>query len=140
MKRIVAIALVAFAGTLGAGPVFAQAHAVYATIPFTFSVDNKQLPPGTYTIVPISDSAIEIENPSIHLAILTQAVPESSRATSCNLVFNKYAGQYFLRQVAGGNFALNADLPLTRSEKRAHSQETMASNQSHISVPATTGF
>lgn len=139
MKRITAIALFAVACTLGAGHALAQARAVRATMPFDFTVGNKLLPAGTYTIIPVSDDAIEIQNSNTHFAILSTATPDSELKTGCNLVFDKYADRYFLREVAGGANAFQVDLPSTKSEEKARSVQTMARNQSQVVVAASEG-
>ena len=50
MKRITAIALFAIASFAVADKSFAQGPTVQATVPFDFTVGNKLLPAGTYTI------------------------------------------------------------------------------------------
>src|ERR1700743_433439 len=50
MKRITAIALLAIANLAVAGTSFAQSKTVQAKVPFDFTVGNKLLPSGTYTI------------------------------------------------------------------------------------------
>ena len=50
MKHITAIALFIAATVITAGKAIAQDYAVRATIPFSFSVNGKQLPAGNYTL------------------------------------------------------------------------------------------
>jgi hypothetical protein len=140
MKRITAIALFAAAAGLAAGNLFAQAHAVKATMPFGFTVGDKLLAPGTYTVTPVSDDVIAIQNNDSHFLLLNQTSPDSRQLPNgAALVFDKYQNQYFLREVLGGPFALNVDLPSTKSERRARTMETMAHNQSQVSIPASEG-
>ena len=136
MKRIATIALFTVASTLGAGHAFAQAREVRATMPFDFTVGSKLLPAGTYTIIPLSDNAIEIRNSATHLAILSVAFPKGEPAKSCELVFDKYADQYFLREVAGGPSNLNMDLPATKAEKNAGFLEAKVNNPSQVLIAA----
>jgi hypothetical protein len=56
MKRITAIALFILAGLVSAGNVLAQDHGVRTTVPFDFTVGNKVLPSGTYTIEPATEN------------------------------------------------------------------------------------
>ena len=137
MKRITAIALFALAGALGAGHAFAQVHAVRATMPFGFTVGTKLLPPGTYTITPVSDSVIAIQNRDMHFSMLIPAIPNGKMENSAQLVFDKYAGHYFLRQIIGGPTAMNVDLPVTKSEKKARLQEASVGNQSQVFLAAS---
>jgi hypothetical protein len=140
MKSITAIALFAVAGSLGSASAFAQTHAVRATMPFAFTVGNKLLPAGTYTITPVSDDIVEIQNSVTHTAVLSEAIPESNAVKSGSLVFDKYAGQYFLREIAGGVSALNVDLPLTKSEQKARMQETFAGGGSEVDIGTSAGI
>ncbi len=134
MKNVAAIALIATASALGAGHGLAQAHAVQATMPFDFTVGNKLLPSGTYTITPVSDDAIEIQNNNTHFAVLSPATPDSDLKTGCNLVFDKYAGQYFLREIAGGPSAFNVNLPVSSKEYSSRKQEAMAKPANQVFV------
>ena len=62
MKRINAIALFAMANLALAGNAFAQAHAVKANIPFDFTVSDRLLPAGNYTIKAESHNVIVLRN------------------------------------------------------------------------------
>ena len=62
MKRITAIALLAIANFAVAGTSFAQSKAVQAKVPFDFTVGNKVLPSGMYTIEEESPWSIVIKN------------------------------------------------------------------------------
>jgi hypothetical protein len=133
MQSIKTIALFTLATIFGAGAALAQTHAVQATMPFDFTVGNRLLPPGTYKIVPVTDAVIEIQNNSNKkLAVLSQMSPDSTRSENGgNLVFDKFGDQYFLREVLGGPSALNVNLPSSKSEKRARTQEATVNNQIH---------
>ncbi len=140
MKRITALAIFSAATALAAGNLFAQAHAVQATMPFEFTVGNKLLPSGTYTIIPVRDDVIEIQNSDKKVFILSPTSPDSRQLPNgAALIFDKYQNRYFLREVLAGSFALNVELPKPKSEKKARTQETMALNQSQISIPASEG-
>jgi hypothetical protein len=123
MKRITAIALFTLASTLGIGNGWAQNHEVRAAVPFDFTVGNRLLPAGSYSISPVMDGAIEIQNREMHIGVLTQASGDSNRsANGGKLVFNKYAGQYFLREILCESAAMNVNLPATKMEKRARAR------------------
>lgn len=142
MQRIKTIALFTLATIFGAGAALAQTHAVQATMPFDFTVGNKLLPPGTYKILPVTDSVIEIQsNHNGQLAILSQTSPDSTATANDKLVFEKFGDQYFLREVLGGPFALNVNLPSSKSEKKARTQEATVNNQIHaLAVEPTQVF
>jgi hypothetical protein len=135
MKRITAIAIFALASILSAGKVSAQAHAVRAAVPFDFTVSGKLLPPGTYTITPLSDHVIEIQNRDQHISILSSAFPNGRQSENSNkLVFQRYGDQYFLREILCESDALNMDLPVTKSEKRARMEEAKVQSASQVLV------
>lgn len=120
MKHTMVVAFVALASILSAGKVMAQSHEVRATVPFDFTVGDSLLPAGNYSIMPLSASTIEIRNQEKHLAILASAVGDSDQsANDGKLVFNRYASQYFLREIRCSSAAMNVNLPSTKAEKRA---------------------
>ena len=136
MKSITAIALLAIAGMVTTGKAFAQYHEVRATVPFDFTVGDKLLPAGNYSITPVSDAVILIRNRDRNVTLMTMALPDSrSSANRGKLVFDEAAGQYFLREILCGS-AMSVDLPATKSEERAQRQEAMVPNASQVLVAA----
>ena len=70
MKRITAIvALLAAASTIGLGNAFAQGNAVRATMPFDFTVGNKVLPAGTYTITVTATCGSVVHTAQVSLTV-----------------------------------------------------------------------
>jgi hypothetical protein len=119
MKRITAIALFAVASILGAGNALAQDHEVRAVVPFDFTVGSKLVPAGNYSIIQIADNQIEIYSRDQHVAMLALTFADSNKSTNgSKLVFDKYAGQYFLSEILCSS-AMNVKLPSTNQEKRA---------------------
>lgn len=140
MKRITALSLFSAAVTLAAGNLFAQAHAVQATMPFDFIVGNKMLPSGTYSVIPVTDDVIAIQNSDKKVVVLSEVSSDSRQLPDgAALIFDKYRNQYILREVLGGSFTLNVQLPGSKSERKDRTQETMAHNQSQMSIPANEG-
>jgi hypothetical protein len=137
MKRITAITLFAFASILGAGAAVAQDRGVQANVPFDFTVGNKLLPAGTYTITPASEGVIAIQNRDKHVLILSAALPDGKEAKNGGeLVFDRYADQYFLREILCDAAAMNVELPATKAEKQARMQEAKVQNASQVEVAA----
>jgi hypothetical protein len=131
MKRIAAITLIALAGILGAGSAMAQSYQVQATMPFNFTVGNNVLPAGTYQIFKVSSYTVEIRNREKHVAILAMAFTDSNQSgNDGKLVFHRYAGQYFLREIRCESASIHMDLPPTKWEKRARVQEAQLRNDS----------
>jgi len=122
MKRITAIALLAFAGVIGTGKALAQDH-VSAKVPFNFTVGNKTLPAGTYSITRESDTVIAIRNHDSRDAILSMTSQESNQSAKNVLVFDRYNGHYFLREILCETGKMNLGLPRSKSETRARELE-----------------
>jgi hypothetical protein len=140
MIRITAIALLAAAGTLGLGNALAQ-DAVRATMPFDFTVGSKLLPAGTYTINRARNELIEIHSVNSDVGMLSDSFSDDTQSKNgAVLVFDKYGGEYFLREVLGGSVGgMNVNLPLSASEERVRKQKVMARNLSEVSIPASEG-
>ena len=136
MKRFTAITLFAVASILSAGSALAQKHAVQTTVPFDFTVGSKTLPSGTYTIIPVSDDLIEIRNSKTHLEVLTPAYATVQQSKNGGeLVFDKSADHYFLRDILCEFAAMNVSLPSSKLEKRTHVEEArIPSNGGQIVV------
>jgi hypothetical protein len=129
MKQFTAITLFAVAGFFAAGSALAQKHAVQTTVPFDFAVGSKILPSGTYTITPVSDDQIEIRNWDKHFVVLTSAYATVQQSKNGGeLVFDKSAGHYFLREILCEFAAMNVNLPPSKLEKRTHVEEAKITN------------
>lgn len=125
MKRITAVAFFTLASILGVGSAFAQMQvkAVRATVPFDFTVENQQLPAGTYSIARATDGTIQIQNSKGHLVAIALASPNGSRSTGCALNFDRRDDQYFMRGVLCQSSAISINLPASKLEKRARLEE-----------------
>ena len=100
----------------------AQSKRSFINIPFSFTVGDKTLPAGEYTIAPIrrdSHNVWQVESRSRHKSVLftTLAVWESETPDETSLVFNKYDGQYFLSQILTGGDNSGRVLRMRRSER-----------------------
>jgi hypothetical protein len=137
MKRITAIALVAFASLFTAGSALAQYSAVRSTVPFDFTVGNKLLPSGTYTITSESYGVILLRNSDRRISMFS--ITNSDRRElkgGGKLVFTKYGDQYFLSEVLCPDAAMNLSLPHSKLEKRIRLQEAMVHNDDQVLVAA----
>jgi hypothetical protein len=125
MKRISAVAFLTLAGILGIGSAFAQLQSreVLATVPFDFTVGNKQLPAGTYSIARAADGTIQIQNRKTHVVAIALASENGSPASGCVLDFDKHAGQNFLHAVLCQSAAISINLPASKLEERARVEE-----------------
>lgn len=125
MKNIAAIALIIAATFIAAGPAPAQDHLVKATVPFDFTVGDRTLPAGTYTISSDTNSQgyVAIRNQDRKMAILTLCLPNQTNSGKDNtLLFHKYGNQYFLRDLRSEGALMNINFSVTKAEKRAKAQ------------------
>ena len=137
MKRITAIALLAIANFAVAGTSFAQSKAVQAKVPFDFTVGNKVLPSGMYTIEEVSPWSIVIKNHDN--AVERVSVVDQDGKKSANggkLIFHKYGGQYFLSEVLSDRANMNVRVPVSKTEKRVKLQEAMIAPSSDTFIAA----
>ena len=137
MKRITAIALLAIANFAVAGTSFAQSRTVQAKVPFDFTVGNKLLPSGTYTIEEESPWFIVIKNhdkPVERVSVVEQDGKKA--ATGGKLVFHKYGSQYFLSEVLSDRANMNVQVPVSKTEKRVKLQEAMIAASSDTFIAA----
>ena len=124
MKRITAIALLAIANFAVAGTSFAQSRTVQAKVPFDFTVGNKLLPSGMYTIKEQSTGLIVIRNHDTAVAMMSLVNPDGNKAAGGGkLVFHKYGSQYFLSEILCDSADMNVRVPLSKTEKRVKLQE-----------------
>ena len=122
MKRTIAITLLALAGITGTGKALAQQQ-IRATVPFEFTVGNKTLPAGTYSISQISDDVIAIRDNDARSGMLSMTSEATNLRSKNVLVFDKYNGHYFLREVLCESGKMNVSLPWSKSETRARELE-----------------
>lgn len=117
------------------------AYRIKANIPFDFSVGEKKLPAGTYSVSRVSqssgDTVIAItgddgRSKAIRLSNSAQRLHPKGQAT---LVFRHYADQYFLFQVWPAGATIGRQFAKTRSEREI--QKTLAANSSPVAMVET---
>jgi hypothetical protein len=83
---------------------------IKVSVPFDFTVGKQTFPAGEYTVTPMPTSLNKmlLRNRAGEVLTFIQTNPAESRerVRSAKLVFNQYAGQYFLTQIwqAGTDF------------------------------------
>jgi hypothetical protein len=124
MKRITAIALVAIANFAMAGASFAQSTGVRANVPFDFTVGNKLLPAGTYTIKEQSDHVIVIKNHDKPISAVSLVNGDGNRSPNGGkLKFHRYGSQYFLSEILCDQADMNLRVPTSKTEEKTALQE-----------------
>ena len=92
---------------------------VRATIPFDFTVGDKTLPAGTYTVRSINSYgvlAIRSEDYTQDTLIVTNAVEAQNEPEPAKLTFRKYGDLYFLAEVWG--YDAGRDVTKSRKERQ----------------------
>jgi len=124
MNRIIAIALLAFAGVASGGSALAQEPGVRATIPFDFAIGNNVLPAGHYQIVAQSHNLVQVRNRDYGTTSWIVALPgDSGGRNDGKLVFDKYGDQYFLISASSASAGLSIVISPSRLEKQVRDRE-----------------
>jgi Na+-translocating ferredoxin:NAD+ oxidoreductase RnfD subunit len=102
--------------------VHAQSKRISIDIPFSFTVGQKTLPAGEYTVEPNrgdSPTVWLIQSKSGHDGVLFITSSAWARETKdkTRLVFNSYEGQYFLSQIWNAGDNNGRELQVPRSER-----------------------
>ena len=98
---------------------------ITTNVPFSFVVDGKTYPAGTYSFARLDTnggdtSQLVMSGPKDSQTILsTIPTVAANEAKDTHLVFEKVAGQYFLTQIWGKGDAEGARLIETSAEKKA---------------------
>jgi len=121
-------------GILAAVTVPAEATDVRAQIPFSFSVSQKSLPPGTYTVSSTGASALMIRGTSGGGAVSLSQAMQNANQQGAKLVFHRYGDQYVLREVWSGS--QGRKLPEPKLERELIARNGVASMQVvEVSIP-----
>lgn len=109
---ILAISLV-----IGLPNTYAQ-NAVMASVPFAFTVGGSDMPAGTYSISPVSDTVIAIRDRNTGKSVMSLTRHEWAGSDGTpKLVFHKYGNKYFLSQVSRGFGSAPMQLPTSKQER-----------------------
>jgi hypothetical protein len=124
MKRITVGILLALASVFATGAASAADRAVQANVPFDFTVGDRLLPAGTYTIGSLTSGVIVIRSKDNKFSLMTTTSPDSNESVhGGKLVFDRYGDQYFLSEVLCPTAAISASLPKSRLEKKVSMQQ-----------------
>ena len=133
------IAMMILAGFVATSSAKAQTSAsrqLIATIPFEFSVGDKAMPAGDYTvrqINPASDRAVlqlRRKDGSASAMVQTTSILGKTQE-SAKLVFHRYGSTYFLSQIWMAGEATGRELPKTRQERGIERELKMIAANGH---------
>jgi hypothetical protein len=108
MKKQIYISLITLGllTALAATPVYAQFQTpIKLSVPFAFTVGDKTMPAGEYTLKPANDAGlysrllIRSKDGKTVAIILTGVIQASAVQEEAKVTFNRYGDQYFLSQV-----------------------------------------
>jgi hypothetical protein len=131
--------------------VFTSAHAqspsnrVTAQIPFDFSIGDRKLPSGKYSVGRVrtnsDDLVLSVDDESGRSKAIHTSIPVRNLDLTENakLVFHRYGDQYFLYQVWPGGTTTGRQFPKSRSERDAQQALTSpaigrASGDIHLEI------
>jgi hypothetical protein len=121
-KQVLKIfSMLSLAVTLAGAAVYANpAGPVRANIPFDFSVGNKTLPAGVYTVATMTTPSLLLirrEDGRTGALIQTQGVQARREQDQTRLVFRRYGDHYFLAQVWTAGDSNGRELWKSRTER-----------------------
>ena len=138
MKWISAIALFTIATLTAATELFAQEPVLKANIPFNFTVGERSMPAGEYTICSPGRQIVMVQSADRrHVELVIASQNHRDPATANKLVFDKYGEFYFLHRVLStANSSLNLNIPSSKVEKRIRNLEAMLQTEEQTVVAA----
>jgi hypothetical protein len=120
-------------GVLATLAVTADAAQIRAQVPFSFEVNHKVLPAGTYTVDTSVASGILVRGETSGAVVMS--TPTYSANGSPKLVFHRYGDEYILREVwLGTNGKLLPESKRERELAQAHTGTNTAKAQ-RVEVP-----
>lgn len=125
LKRAGLLCAILLATFVTAAQAQSPSHRVTAQIPFDFSIGDKKLPSGKYSIGRIrqnfDDMVLSIDDEDGYSKAVRTSFPVRSLDLSDNakLVFHRYGDQYFLYQVWPAGTTTGRQFPKSRSERDA---------------------
>ena len=133
IKTLSMLMLLAVVALATAAAVSAQsARRVVATVPFSFTVGDKQMPAGTYSVQPTSTGSgiMRIAGTENSKSIVRLTNSAHRRDTGKGkLVFHRYQDQYFLAEIWTAGESEGRQL-LKSNREKAMQREQLASNPS----------
>ena len=138
MKRNLYVSLTALVLALTVNVAFAQSHSKSkANVPFSFSVAQKSMEPGSYSII-VTDRVLELRNDSTNETVeLIAQHEESAKPQATRLVFHKYGDHYFLTEVwnaTGQAGASGMQLPSSKAEQESRAALTDDSGPQEVII------
>jgi hypothetical protein len=127
-------ALFGFLFVLAAAATFAQSGpTLTANIPFDFSVANRTLPAGEYTVkggATAGTIVVRNDDGKGAVSVWAQSTGSNGTAKKAALVFHRYGNQYFLARVIYADGSEGREIMMSKTEKRLiKGSDRLAQNQ-----------
>jgi len=118
-----------FLMAMTAATAFAQERPpLKVNIPFDFSVANRTLPAGEYTVTERNSvgqtTIVRNDAGSAAACAIGRSLPAKTEANKPMLVFRRYGNQYFLAQVVHAGWVDGQELVQTRTERKAMKEQS----------------
>jgi len=103
-----------------AAPMFAQSGVMKANIPFEFSVENHQMPSGSYIFKPLSPNTllIQTEDGSTMQVTLTETVGGGNEYKAPVVIFEKDGEDFYLATAWFGNEDIGREFATSHGQAR----------------------
>jgi len=87
-----------------------------ADVPFSFIVDDQQLPPGRYILSPVGEATIRISNSATKAVIVVTHAESRAHANGNKIVFHRYGGRTFLSSIWISGSSVGREVYPSRAE------------------------
>jgi hypothetical protein len=130
-KKILALTLTLF--PLMAFAQLAPNEKITANVPFEFTVANKVVPAGHWTIqrAPLSDKTLLVQNLAARVSVNSMTLPRESKteAPTYALVFHKYGDRYFLSGIKVEGERASYQIPENKAEAELRAENRQTSEE-----------
>jgi hypothetical protein len=134
MKQIFITILVALACLVASSKVSAQA-AMQATIPFSFTVEERLLPAGEYLLQYVTPSVIELMNSKGHVRLFVRMAPSDYVGRNPHrLIFKQYGDKYFLNEMRGGLGEYALSIRPSKLERKIQNEQAALANEQSADI------
>ncbi len=141
-KLFTIIATISLLALAGVGTARAQViNAVVANIPFDFTVGNKTMPSGQYTVKPVDSSpgslmTISYKEGKVLEVFGIENAQAKGEPHQAELIFHHVGDRYFLSEIFDSWNPAGAEVRRPRAERRFEKEEAMAGRSSYVTVVA----
>lgn len=120
MRKLILFTLAALAVVCSGNIASAQTRQLHGQIPFDFTAGAARLSAGEYRITYDPSGAVTFRNlVNGYSAMMFVGANEGIKGGTCELIFNRYGAQYFLKQSSCSAADASFFVPISKFEKKA---------------------